>query len=259
MLTDLLLLSFVQSATEFLPVSSSGHLILMQYVMQVPQSLSVDVALHVGTLVAVIAYFYKDIWRLIVGFWHKGVERQLGMHLIVATLPALVVGFFGLSLIETIFRSPWVIAFTSIFYGILLWAADKYFKATRTVSDMRYRDAFLIGLAQTLALIPGTSRSGVTMTCARMLGMTRTESARFSMLLSVPTIAAGGLYMVYQHYQTNTIEYLIRPEIGWSMLSAAVFGLLAVWFLMRWLKHASFLLFAVYRVVLGGVLIYALI
>ncbi len=259
MLADLLLLSFVQSATEFLPVSSSGHLILFGLLTNVQQSLSVDVALHVGTLVAVIAYFYKDIIRLLVGFWRKGAERQLGMHLIVATIPALIAGFFGLSLIETIFRSPWVIAVTSIFYGVLLWAADTYFPATRTVAQMRYKDAFLIGLAQTLALIPGTSRSGITMTCARMLGMTRTESARFSMLLSVPTIALGGLYMVYQHYVGNTMQQLIQPEIGWSVLSAGLFGLLAIWFLMKWLKHASFLLFAIYRVVLGGVLIYVLI
>ncbi len=256
---DLLVLSFVQSATEFLPVSSSGHLILMGLLTKTQQSLSVDVALHIGTLVAVIAYFYKDIWGLITGFWHKGTEQQLGLHLIIATIPALIAGFFGLHLIETVFRSPWVIAFTSIFYGILLWLADKYAPARRTVGQMRYRDAVYIGLAQMLALIPGTSRSGVTMTCARILGITRTESARFSMLLSVPTIALGGVYMVYQQYTSGTVSQLINPEIGWSMLSAAIFGLGAIWFLMRWLQHASFLLFAVYRVILGIVLIHVLL
>ena len=251
-----LLLAFVQSATEFLPVSSSGHLILMEKLNFSHQTLLMDISLHLGTLIAVMAFFAKDICRLLIGFWHKGAEQKLGFELIIATLPALIVGFFLKDIVETTLRSPLVIAFTAVFYGILLWIVDKKAPKTKTIGQMTYPHALYIGLAQALALIPGTSRSGITMTCARFLGYSRTDSAKFSMLMSIPVIFCGAAYMLLTAYLNQSLSVESLSQIGAGILAAAVFGLVAVWFLMRWLKTASFAVFAVYRIVLGLVLFY---
>ncbi len=247
-----LLLAFIQSATEFLPISSSGHLILAEKFGFSDQTLAMDVALHVGTLLAVLSYFWKDIYSLAVGFWRQGFEQRFGMYLIVATIPACIAGYFLNDLVETTLRNPIIIAYTSIFYGVLLWAVDRYAPRQKTLHQMKLRDAFLIGLAQALALIPGTSRSGITMTCARALGITRVESARFSMLLSIPTIFLGAAYVFWVGYHDHTLTIPeAREQIYIGILFSAVFGLLAVWFLMKWLKTASFAVFALYRILLG--------
>lgn len=254
-MNETILLSFIQSATEFLPVSSSGHLILAEKFGLSDQSLSMDVALHVGTLIAVLAYFWKDVWGLISKIWKPGFERNLCIQLIVATLPALVVGYFLHDIVETVFRSPMLIAGTSIFYGILLWWVDKVSKRDRVLSSLTLKGAFMIGCAQTLALVPGTSRSGITITCARYLGLKRTEAARFSMLLSIPVILLGALYELYRNYSSGTLSHLLSNELYMGVFMSAVFGMIAVWFLMRWVKTASFAIFAIYRVILGIVLI----
>lgn len=251
------LLAFVQSATEFLPVSSSGHLILMEKFGFSHQTLLMDISLHLGTLFAVCAFFWKDIWRLFKGLWHKGEEQHLDFALIIASLPVLIVGFFLNEIIETVFRSPLIIAFNAIFYGILLWIVDSKCKTTKTLKNMTYQNAFFIGLAQALALIPGTSRSGITMTCSRFLGFSRVESAKFSMLLSIPAILCGALFMFLKAFLSGkslSSDMLVELSVGIG--SAAFFGLLAVWFLMRWLKTASFAVFAVYRIILGIVLLF---
>lgn len=251
-LTDsTLLLALVQSATEFLPVSSSGHLVLMESFGFSNQSLLMDISLHVGTLFAVCAFFARDIYKLLIGFWHRGLEQKIGVSLIIATLPALITGYFLNDIIETVLRSPLVIAFTSIFYGILLWLVDTYAPRNKTINQITYPHAFYIGLAQALALIPGTSRSGITMTCARLLGYTRVESARYSMLMSIPIIALGAIYMFWVSHDSGMLSVEILSQIGIGIIAAAVFGLLAVWFLMHWLKKASFGIFAIYRIALG--------
>lgn len=249
---ETLLLSFVQSATEFLPVSSSGHLVLMEKFGFSNQTLLMDISLHVGTVFAVIAFFYKDIFSLLKGFYKKGtLEQKLAIQLIIATIPACIAGFFLSDIIETVLRSPLVIAYTSIFYGILLFVADKFSPVKKDIAEMSYKGAFLIGCAQALALIPGTSRSGITMTTARFLGLGRVQSAKFSMLMSIPVIALGAIYMIYKAFLEGIVTQNIIQEISFGVVSAAVFGLLAVWFLMRWLKTASFAVFAIYRVLLG--------
>lgn len=253
---EMFVLSFIQSMTEFLPVSSSGHLILAENFGLTNQTLSTDIALHVGTLIAVMAYFHKDIWHLLTKIWHKGAARTLGIHLCVATIPVVIVGFLAHKIIETMLRNPFVIAFTAIFFGILLWLVDKYAPKQKTLDDLNIKGALLIGFAQILALIPGTSRSGITMTCARLLGITRTESARFSMLLSIPTIGLGALYILGQSILNHTISQLLTIHLLFGVILSALFGLFAVWFLMRWIKTASFAIFAVYRVGLGLFLIY---
>ena len=252
----ILLLAFVQSATEFLPVSSSGHLALMDTLGISNQNLLMDIALHVGTLIAVCAFFSKDIITLLTGFWRKGFEQKLGISLIIATLPALIVGFVFENIIETVFRSPVIIAYTSIFYGLLLWITDKFSPKSKKLVQITYLHAFYIGLAQALALIPGTSRSGITMTCARFLGYQRTDSAKFSMLLSIPVIGLGAGYMFIKAFLENELSTDIGLQIGIGVISAAIFGLFAVWFLMRWLKTASFAVFAGYRIILGIILLF---
>lgn len=251
-----LLLAFVQSATEFLPVSSSGHLILMEKFGISNQSLLMDISLHVGTLIAVMFFFRQDIYALFLALFKKIPERRLLGQLIVATLPACIAGFFLESIIESTLRSVFVIAFTSIFYGILLWYVDKKAPNIKKLEGLSYKDAFIIGCAQALALIPGTSRSGITMTCGRFLGINRVDCARFSMLLSIPIITLGAIYMFYIGFQKNTLTTAVISELNIGIFTSACFGLLAVWFLMKWLQKASFALFAVYRILLGCFLLY---
>lgn len=250
-ISDILLLSFVQSATEFLPVSSSGHLVLMEKFGFSNQNLLMDISLHLGTLIAVLAFFYKDVLNLLKNFYKKGDEQKLTLQLIIATIPACIAGYFFNDIIETVLRSPLIIAFTSIFYGILLWIADKFSSSKKSIKEIGFKDAFILGCAQALALIPGTSRSGITMTCARFLGVNRVESAKFSMLMSIPVIALGAFYMIFKSAHEGSLTSEMVSSLGIGIISAGIFGLAAVWFLMRWLKTASFALFAIYRIILG--------
>ena len=229
---EIFLLSFIQSMTEFLPVSSSGHLILADSFGFSNQTLATDVALHAGTLIAVIAYFHKEIARLLTGIWHKGPIRTLFIHLCVATIPVVIAGFFGHTIIESTLRSPFIVAFTAIFFGILLWWVDKVMPKQKDLTDLTVKGAFFIGLAQVLALIPGTSRSGITITCARALHINRTDAARFSMLLSIPTIGLGALYILGQSILNHTVNQLLNTHLLLGIILSAMFGLLAVWFLM---------------------------
>lgn len=246
----LIFLAFVQSLTEFLPISSSGHLLLVSLSGFSHQGIGVDVALHVGTLLAVIIYFWRDIWEMM-----SLKNLRLMMQLIVGTLPVIAVGllihFFQLPLL----RGALIVGIFSIFFGWLLWKVDEKYPCHRKIDQMEYKDAFLIGLSQVLALIPGTSRSGITMTCARWRGFKREESARFSMLLSIPTIMLAGIYTAWQALQGH-IEMPLPLDLGIAMSAAALFGLAAIAFLMKWVQKASFFVFALYRIILGIVVIW---
>lgn len=246
----LIFLALVQSLTEFLPISSSGHLLLVSLSGFSHQGIGVDVALHVGTLLAVVIYFWRDIWDMM-----SLKNLRLMMQLIVATFPVVAVGliihFFQLPLM----RGALIVGICSIFFGWLLWKVDDKFPCHRKIDQMEYKDAFLIGLSQVLALIPGTSRSGITMTCARWRGFKREESARFSMLLSIPTIMLAGVYTAWQALQGH-FEMPPQTDLGLAMLAAALFGLGAIAFLMKWVQKASFFVFALYRIVLGLVVIW---
>lgn len=249
-MTALIFLALIQSLTEFLPISSSGHLLLANLSGFSDQGIGVDIALHVGTLLAVIIYFYKDILEMLLLK-----NLRLMMQLIVATFPVIVVGllihFFHLPLL----RGAMVIGICSISFGWLLWKVDEKFPCHRKIDQMEYKDAFLIGLAQVLALFPGTSRSGITMTCARWRGFKREESARFAMLLSIPTIALAGLYTLWQALEGHIVlPNLMNLNI--ALLAAALFGLAAIAFLMKWVQKASFFVFALYRIVLGVIVIF---
>ncbi|MEO1018332.1 MAG: undecaprenyl-diphosphate phosphatase [Pseudomonadota bacterium] len=257
----LIVLALVQGVTEFLPISSSGHLILIPLLTQWPdQGVLIDIAVHIGTLGAVIMYLSRDLTAMVGGF--VGGERSgsiaaqnrgLVWKTAIATVPIIVAGFALHEFADINLRSLTVIAWAMIGFGIVLWLADRYASTNRELAELSYGDAVLIGVAQVLALIPGTSRAGITMTAARMLGYQRTDAARFSMLLSIPTIfAAGGL---------ATIEIIAigNFDLGRDALFAALLSmfsaLIAIVLMMRWLRNASFMPFVVYRVVFGLVLL----
>jgi undecaprenyl-diphosphatase len=251
----------VQGITEFLPISSSGHLILVPILSDWPdQGLMIDVAVHVGTLGAVVVYFWREVWDMITGFirllgGRGGPGAKLALHLIAATIPVLIAGgalaYFDLT---GALRSVAVIGWTMLGFGVVLYLADRFGMTLRRIEHMTLPGALAIGLAQVLALIPGTSRAGITITAARMAGYERAEAARFSMLLSIPTIAAAGTLSGIEIYQSGNSALGLD-----AVLSAGLaFGsaLVAIALLLRWLQHASFTPFVVYRVALGLYLLY---
>ncbi len=254
-------LALLQGLTEFLPISSSAHLILLPRLLGwVDQGLAFDVAVHVGTLMAVVLYFRGDL-VMIVRDWLRSLYMRemndhavLGWGVIIGTIPVGLVGLFAKGWIEGTLRSPLVIAAATILFGLLLGLADRWAPGSRSLHRLSWRDAVIIGLFQAVALIPGTSRSGITITGGLMLGFDRISAARFSFLLSIPVIfLAGGL---------ETLD-LVRAQIpvDWYLLSlaVAVSGLTAYgcigWF-MKLLEKTGMLPFVLYRLVLGGVLFY---
>lgn len=258
-----IVLALVQSATEFLPVSSSGHLILVPRFLNWPdQGMPMDIALHVGTLFSVLIYFRRDVMEISKGCWDFAKRKfdsfsaQFALKLAIACVPVFVVGLFCHEYIEENFRSPKLIASTAIIFGILLYLADKKGKTTGSARSMRIKDALFIGLAQVLALIPGVSRSGITITAARFLGIDRGEAARFSMLLSIPTIGAAGALGILKIIMNPEAQLFSAGLLTVGVLVAFVGGMAAIGFLMRWLKTSSFAIFAVYRILLGALLFY---
>ena len=256
-------LALVQSFAEFLPISSSAHLILVPRLFGwEDQGIAMDIALHIGTLFSVLIYFRKDIIAIVKGCFYllrrrfDQLQARLALRLGIACVPVFVIGIFCHTYIEMYFRNPHLIAVTAIVFGVFLYWADKKGDSTKTVEQMGMKEAFLIGLAQVLALIPGVSRSGITMTAARALGINREDSARFSMLLSVPTIGAAGIFGILQILTDPVGENPPEMMIFWGMLIAFGMGVFAIGFLMKWLKHSSFAVFAVYRILLGIFLFY---
>lgn len=258
-LFHIVVLSVVQGLTEFLPVSSSGHLILVPKLLGWPdQGHLMDVAVHLGTLAAVLLYSRKDVGRMIVGLWmlvrgKRDPGARLAFLILVATLPVIPAGFL-MEKFEDSFRNLALVGWTTLGYGALLWIVDRATLTVKRMEHVSYLEAFLIGIAQCLALVPGTSRSGVTMTAARLFGYERAEAARFSFLMSIPTISAAGLLAVLHIVKSGD------AEMGADALLAAGFsfltGLVAIWILMAWLKRATFTPFAVYRLALGGALLF---
>ncbi len=257
------ILALVQSVAEFLPISSSAHLILSPRLFSWnDQGMAIAIALHIGTLFSVLIYFRKDVAAIAAGSFDLLKRRfdppraRLVLKLGIACVPVFTVGFLCHAYIEDYFRNPRLIAVTAIVFGILLYWADKKGASSGNIEQMGLKDAFWIGLAQILALVPGVSRSGITMTAARILGINREESARFSMLLSIPTIGAAGTFGIMQILTQPAGENPPEKMILLGMLIAFGAGILAIGFLMKWLKHSSFAIFAVYRILLGIVLFY---
>jgi undecaprenyl-diphosphatase len=257
---QIVVLAVVQGLTEFLPVSSSGHLILVPALTGWPdQGLALDVAAHVGTLLAVLIYFWRDVVRMARGLLQFfGGKRDpwamMAFYLLIATIPALIVGYLVDRYAGTALRSPALIGWTFIVFGIVLYASDKIGLTVRRLEHIRLGHALVIGLAQAVAFIPGVSRSGITMVAARLMGFERAEAARFSFLLSIPAIAAGGIWKGRQLLESGSTEAL--HNAAWVCGLSAVAGFLAIAFLMAWLKRSSFTPFVIYRLLFGGVLLY---
>lgn len=258
-----LVLALVQGITEFLPISSSAHLILVPMALGWPdQGLNLDVAVHVGSLGAVLAYFRSDVATMLREARVRarpGPAGRPGRRLItlvaVATLPVLVAGFMLQRIGTGGLRTMAVIGWTSLLFGIALYLADRYAPNHRPVEEMGPGAAFAIGLAQMLALVPGTSRAGITITAGRLLGLRRDEAARFSMLLSIPTIVGAGALIVLDLVELG--EARVNGQILLAAGLAFASALAAIALMMRWLQHASYTPFVVYRCALGlGLLIY---
>ena len=255
---QIFVLALVQGLTEFLPVSSSGHLILIPALTDWPdQGIVTDVMVHVGSLFAVIVYFWRDVLMLLKGtgelvrFKSTPGARMAG-YIALATIPALAFGaFMKLSGIQASIRGVEIVAWNAIIFGILLYVADVVGKRTKVMENMTLAPALVIGVAQAIAIIPGTSRSGITMTAARFLGYERAEAARFSFLLGIPAIAAAGAYTALELIEVGgSIPSDALKAAGLTFFAA----LAAIALLMAVVKRFGFFIFMVYRLLLAAVL-----
>lgn len=260
-LPHIIILALIQGITEFLPISSSGHLVLAHAALdgnaaqEWDKHILMDVAVHVGTLLSVLIYFRKDVALLFHGLLslltgrldHNG--TQLGLKIVAASIPVIVAGLILHKLEPSWLLAVEIVAWTTLIFGIVLWIADRIEPTSKTLDDMGYKDAIIIGLAQCLALIPGTSRSGITMTAARFLGYNRTECAHYSLLLGIVAIsgagALGGLKLLKEPDLAITQDALIAATLSF------ISGYIAITLMMKWLERASFAPFAIYRIILG--------
>jgi undecaprenyl-diphosphatase len=260
-LLSVLVLAIVQGLTEFLPISSAAHLILVPHVFGwEDQGLTFDVAVHVGTLIAVVAYFRHEVVAMTRG-WFASVSRgqhtqdsRLAWAVLWGTIPAGLAGLLFASVIATTLRTPLVIAGTTIGVGLVILAADLLSRRTRSEYELTWRDVFLVGAAQALALIPGTSRSGITIAAGLAMGLTREGAARFSFLLSIPILTLAGAY--------ETRNLVLDPEVvhwGYTLLATAVSGVVAystIHFFLSLVGRIGLAPFVAYRLILGIVLLW---
>jgi undecaprenyl-diphosphatase len=270
-------LGVIQGLTEFLPISSSAHLILVPWLLGwTPEGISFDVSLHVGTALAILAYFWRD-WWLLAGEVLRGLatgrpfanrERRLAWFILVGTLPAAVTGLLFEKQVEETLRSPLITVFTLAGLGILLYIADRWGRKQRTLDDFSWGDSIWIGLSQALALVPGVSRSGITMSTAMLRGADRPSAARFSFLLATPVIVGAGIFEGW-----HLMKALRAPALGaagnlggaapvqWPVLAVGVFcaagtGFLCIRYFLRYLQRGSFLPFVIYRFILAAVVLW---
>ena len=259
----ILFLSVLQGLTEFLPVSSSGHLILFSKFTTFPdQGMALDIAVHVGSIFAVMIYFRKIIWQVVKGTLKSyfipnfnNLGSRVFWLMVIGTLPVVFVGMlfrkYGIEFRDE--DGSKVIGWTILGFGVLLYVADKIGWTIRKVEHLGVIDALLIGCAQCLALVLGTSRSGVTMTMARFLGMERSEAAKISMLLSIPAIVGAATLVGYELYSEGQIIQLLQAVDG--IIYSFIASILAIDIMMWWLKKSTFLPFVIYRMALGTVLL----
>ena len=256
---NLILAAIVQGITEFLPVSSSGHLILLPNLTGLEdQGLVIDVAVHVGTLGAVILYFWSDVRRALAGLFrlHQTADpdARLALGLIVATIPVVIAGLLlKLSGYDESLRSIAVVGWTTLIFGLVLYWADQTGSETKSGESWGLRDALIMGLWQMIALLPGTSRSGITITGARKLGYERGEAARLAMLMSIPTIIASGTLIGFD--VASSMDAAAARDSAIAAAFAVVAALGALHFMMRLLRSVSFTPYVLYRIALGIVLL----
>jgi undecaprenyl-diphosphatase len=265
-LFEAILLGFVQGLTEFLPVSSSAHLrIVGAFLPDAGDPGAAFTAItQIGTEAAVVVFFWRDIVRII-GHWFRALvgriprndpDAKMGWLIIVGTIPIAVLGFVFQNTIETTFRSLWIVAASLILFGVILGIADLIGKRQRELKDLTVGHGILFGLAQSLALIPGVSRSGGTITAGLLLGYTREAAARYAFLLAIPAVFASGFYELYKSIKAPVgHEVFSMGETAVATVVAFVVGLAVIAFFMRWITRHSFMPFVVYRVALGALVL----
>ena len=250
-----IILGIVQGVSEFLPISSSGHLILASWLMEgKPLSLAVNTALHFGTLLSVLTYFWKDWYHIAIKTQarvFKGIASKesdiLLPALILGSVPAGVIGILGKDQIERLFHHPLSVAVPLFLVGFILWWADKSSDATKGMEELSIRDGFLIGLAQACALIPGVSRSGATITAARLLSFNREQAARFSFLLGTPAMGGAAILHI-----KDFLASWNHPDFIAGVLCSFIVGCFAIRFFLRFIKTFGFLAFALYRAMIAS-------
>ena len=258
-LTHLTILALIQGLTEFLPISSSGHLIIFPKLLDwQDQGITIDVAVHAGSLLAVLIFLWRDIGRILLELGHLARPRSSSTPpllnlLLVASVPLIIIGFLVSTVMQDLTRNIEVIGWATLLFGILLGFSDRIGMTLNRFQHMRYFDAFLIGLAQILALIPGVSRAGVTITAARFLGFERASAARFSLLLAIPAILGASFLKGLDIFLSNNvnlgIDFLIAAGISFCAALASIS------IMMKWLNRAGFMPFVVYRIIMGVLLL----
>jgi undecaprenyl-diphosphatase len=260
-----IILGIVQGLTEFLPISSSGHLILVpwlfdwEYLLDNPEfNKTFDVALHLGTFIALVVYFWRDIGVLLAA-WARTLrtrridepEGRLGWLILLTMVPAAIAGLLFEETIVNTLGAPWLIAVLLIVFGAVMWAVDRWSRKVREVDELGWRGALAIGVSQALALSPGVSRSGVTMVTGLLVGLKREAAARFSFLMSIPIIGGAALYSAIGLVQEGLPEGTAAAFVA-GMAAAALSGFAAIWFLLAYLRRHSFMPFVLYRFAVGG-------
>lgn len=256
-ISQAVILGLVQGVTEFLPISSSGHLIFIPKLFGwADQGLSFDAFIHLATLAAVLIYFRSSIAKIIRGFFSQEVrhqaERRLGWFIILATIPSLIVGYLAKDWIEHQFRGPALIAANLIVWGVVLWIADRYGRShsQKTLADLSTSNVLGIGVAQVLALVPGTSRSGITISAGLFSNLDKKSAAEFSFLLSIPAIGAAGAVKTLEMFQYG-LGGLSPAVLAAGFLSSGIGGIIAIWGLMRAMQRWSLTPFVIYRILVG--------
>jgi undecaprenyl-diphosphatase len=266
---EALILGLVQGLTEFLPISSSAHVQIAQELMgqsmlSKPQLTAFIATIQLGTELAVVGYFAKDIKRISFAWFGwaanpskpMAADAKLGWLIIVGTIPVVVLGLALRDFVENDVRSLWVIAFTLIGFGVILGVADLVGKKVKNISNLNYSHGVLFGLGQALALIPGVSRSGGTITVGLLLGYTRQAAARYSFLLAIPAVLASGLFLFVSSVADLSSEMLLATIVA-TVVSGLV-GLAVIHYLLRYLENGSFLPFVIWRVLVGAWLLWML-
>lgn len=266
---EAILLGLVQGLTEFLPISSSAHVQIAQQLMgqselSRPELTAFIATIQLGTEIAVVGYFAKDIKRIALAWFgwvakpkaRISADAKLGWLIIIGTIPVVVLGLALRDFIENDVRSLWVIAFTLIGFGLLLGMADLVGKKRKTISNLSYKHGVLFGLGQALALVPGVSRSGGTITVGLLLGYTRQAAARYSFLLAIPAVLASGLFLFFSTFADLNQEMLLATVV--ATFVSGIVGLAVIHYLLKYLEFGSFLPFVVWRVVVGVWLLWML-
>lgn len=245
-----IVLGIVQGLTELLPVSSSAHLFLIPWIFNWPEIGDFDVALHFGTLLAIGIFFFKDWIALIKGGYNQVVKKQkstegrMFWYIVIATIPGGAIGFLLDHFAEDLLTNAVIIGIALIVMGIILYIVDKKSKSETEYKDMTFKQTFLIGLSQALAFIPGVSRSGITMTTARAMGVKRESAAKYSFMLSAPIVLAATLYKI-KDFAFDQLSFYI------GVLASFIVGILVIKYLLQYLQKGSFKVFAIYRIVIG--------